>query len=71
VKSFSCNHPLIVDAAASKPKPLNGSNAIDSVTVPALVAFCQLLEEKRANPYLKRAGSVQALAAMSVDYRVE
>jgi hypothetical protein len=56
-----------VVAAALKPTPLNGSNAIDSVTVPALVAFCQSLEEKGAKPYLIRAGQ----PAMSVDYRVE
>jgi hypothetical protein len=67
MKSFSCNHPLIIDAAASKPKPLNGSNAIDSVTVPAARAFCQLLEENGRKPYLGRAGQ----PAMSVECRVE
>jgi hypothetical protein len=67
MKSSSCNHPLIGCAAASKPKPLKGSNAIGSVTVPAPAEFCQLLEENGWKPYLGRAGQ----PAMSVDYRVE
>jgi hypothetical protein len=54
-------------AAASKPKPLNGSNAIASVTVPQAGGICQLLEETGGNPYLGRARQL----AMSVDYRVE